>query len=336
MGAVIPDCVKTTRFQLLVSGIEGFERVHQGKVRDTYSLPDPGLLLVIATDRVSIFDFVLPALVPLKGKLLTALTVFWLDEVLGSSVPHHLVAFGRNIDQYLPPVLRGFDSIYPCALVVKKLSMLPVECIVRGFLTGSGLKSYQKTGQVCGIPLPEGLYDGSRILPHPIFTPTTKAQIGHDEHLDTNGVIERYGAWIGEQSLGIYQTLAAVCEAKGLILADTKFEFGEGQILADEVGTPDSSRFWDAHEWASAGQERKSPEPFDKELVRNWGKTVITPLSRPGLQHLEPENPEHVQFVGGLEVPLIILEQTTERYQTVLRRLTGKTLEEYQKQKLGV
>jgi phosphoribosylaminoimidazole-succinocarboxamide synthase len=338
MSATIPACVVLTPFHHAIAHA-GLRRTHQGKVRDTYALYDDQLLLVVATDRVSIFDFVLPALVPQKGELLTALTVFWLTEIL-ADIHHHLVAYGAGIDPYLPPALRGDAELYKRALVVRRLTMAPVECIVRGYLTGSGWKSYQKTQQVCGIELPEGLYDGSRILPHPIFTPTTKAESGHDEHLPTETVIKRYGAWTRDLSLRYYQTLANVAEAKGIILADTKFEFGDGGVLADEVGTPDSSRFWDREEWLRAAERQASPEPYDKEVVRNWGKQVPTPLvgvnSTVGLGTLNPEDPVHLAFVETLTVPPAILNETAQRYHTVFQRLIGFTLEAYQQTKLGV
>jgi phosphoribosylaminoimidazole-succinocarboxamide synthase len=338
MAAVIPHKVVDTSFGFILRQA-GLTHIHRGKVRNTYFVPDPALLLVLASDRVSIFDFVLPALVPYKGEILTALTVFWLTEVL-SQTDHHLVAFGTGIDQYLPPELRGNAELHKRGLIVRRLKMVPVECIVRGYLTGSGLKSYKKTGHVCGIELAPGLHDGSRILPHPIFTPTTKAESGHDEHLPTAAVIERYGAWTRYKSLACYQKLAEVAEAKGIIVADTKLEYGEDGVLADEVGTPDSSRFWDKEEWAHAAEQQKSPPPFDKEVVRNWGKEIATPVSAAGgevgLQHLDPENDDHLTFVANLTVPQSVLDETSQRYQIVLQRLTGLTLDEFQKQKLGV
>ncbi|TSC63905.1 MAG: phosphoribosylaminoimidazole-succinocarboxamide synthase, partial [Parcubacteria group bacterium Gr01-1014_106] len=233
MSATIPSVVAATPFHDRVTHA-GLIRVHQGKVRDTYALPDENLLLVVATDRVSIFDFVLPTLVPRKGELLTALTVFWLDEVLNDA-RHHLLAFGSRIDVHLPVSLREDAELQRRALIVKKLTMIPVECIVRGYLTGSGWKSYQQNQQVCGISLTAGLHDGSRILPAPIFTPTTKAETGHDEHLHTEAVIRQYGSSLRHRSLAIYAQIAAVAEEKKLILADTKFEFGTGEVLADEV-----------------------------------------------------------------------------------------------------
>ncbi len=305
----------------------GLNRIHQGKVRDTYLLPDETLLLVVATDRVSIFDFVLPTLIPQKGELLTALTVFWLDEVL-RDVNHHLIAFGRNMDKYLPPSLRGMTEIYQRSLIVKKLSMIPVECIVRGYLTGSGWKSYQEAQQVCGIELPSELHDGSRIVPA-IFTPTTKAETGHDEHLQTEKVIQQYGKALGDLSLAVYQRISEVAEAKNMILADTKFEFGEGEVLADEVGTPDSSRFWDQVEWALASVRQTSPSPFDKEVVRNWGRQF-------NLDRRDPCSDEDLAFVRNLKVPQDVLDETNSRYRTVLLRITGRTLEDFQKSKLGV
>ncbi len=327
MSATIPELVTATLFHECLTSV-GLKRIHQGKVRDTYALPDKSLLLVVATDRVSIFDFVLPTLVPHKGELLTALTVFWLDEVL-RDVSHHLVAFGNRVDEYLPPSLRELPELYRRALVVKKLTMIPVECIVRGYLTGSGWKSYQKTQEVCGIQLPPGLHDSSRIVPAPIFTPTTKAETGHDEHLQTATVLQQYGTALGDRSLAVYQRIAEVAEGKKLILADTKLEFGVGEVLADEVGTPDSSRFWDYEEWTRACEQQKSPPPIDKEIVRNWGKQFK-------LDQRDPNGADDLSFVRNLQVPQNVLNETTRRYKTVLQRLTGLTLADFQKSKLGV
>jgi phosphoribosylaminoimidazole-succinocarboxamide synthase len=346
MSATIPELVAATPFHERLTSA-GLTRIHQGKVRDTYALPDDSLLLVVATDRVSIFDFVLPTLVPRKGELLTALTVFWLDEVLQNTASH-LVASGENIDEFLPPSLRDDAALQRRALVVEKLSMTPVECIVRGYLTGSGWKSYQKTQEVCGIQLPPGLHDGSRIVPAPIFTPTTKAEAGHDEHLQTESVTQEYGPSLRYRSLMVYQQIATVAESKRLILADTKFEFGvlgpsdgKSEVLADEVGTPDSSRFWDYEEWQKACEQRTSPPPFDKEIVRQWGKQVATPLTLDGsdmfgLDCLDPEFEEDLAFVHSLTVPEKILQETACRYATVLERLTGCDLQTFHKKRLGV
>lgn len=313
----------------------GLARSHQGKVRDTYPLAkSTNQLLVVASDRISIFDFVLPAVVPKKGEILTALTVFWLVGVL-SHVANHLRAWGKNIRPYLPEAFPDNHDLQRRSLVVTNLDMVPVECIVRGYLTGSGWESYQKNQQVCGLALPAGLFDGSQ-LPQAIFTPTTKAQVGHDEHLQTADVNSQWGDWLGKQSQSVYNRIAKHAADHGIIVADTKFEWGESQILADEVGTPDSSRFWKMEDWRAAAQQRKSPTPYDKQVVRDWGKTIPTPFGVTGINKLKPENPDHVTFVQQLDVPVDILDQTSARYHEIFARLTGVSLVEFQHSSLGI
>ncbi|MDP3997535.1 MAG: phosphoribosylaminoimidazolesuccinocarboxamide synthase [bacterium] len=336
MSATIPSCVAVSPWHERLTGA-GLNRIHQGKVRDTYALLDPERLLVVATNRVSINDFVLPALMPHKGELLTAMTVFWLDDVFHHE-NHHLIAFGRGVGHHLPSALCGDDELFKCSLVVRRLTIIPVECVVRGYLTGSGWREYQKTGEVFGNKLPPGLHDGSR-LPEPIFTPTTKAESGHDENLSIGEVVRQYGSWIRDFSLHLYTEGAARAKEKGWIIADTKFELGDQGDLADEALTPDSSRFWKEEEWLEAVKQRKSPPSYDKEIVRTWGKGVSTPVSEaggePGLHNLDPENPEHLDFVSKLTVPQEVLLKTENRYRLVLEELTGLTLEEFQKEKLG-
>lgn len=319
----------------------GLQRIHQGKVRDTYSLPDhPDLLLVVSTNRISIFDFVLPAIVLRKGSVLTAMTVFWLRSPMCTQ--NHLVAYGAAMDGYLPKSLHRCARLRQQALIVKKLRILPVECIVRGYLTGSGWASYQKTGMVCGIPLPAGLSDGSK-LPEPIFTPTTKAETGHDEHLTVAEVEGRYGKWLRKSSIFYYEALCDVAEQRGLILADTKFEFSEDGILADEVGTPDSSRFWNKRDWEAPSREGRSPAPLDKQLVRDWGKTAEIGITRRTCGHqirlgdpdCDPTNPEHLRAVSKMTVPESIIKETTYRYLSVFLRLVGKDLASFQHDELG-
>ncbi len=326
---IMTDLVKT----LLKAGLA---LLHQGKVRDTFVLSDfPGLLLVVASDRISIFDFVLPAYVKNKGKVLTAMTVFWLTKVF-YNVENHLVAHGPAIDEYLPAELRGNPELQSRALIIKELDMLDKECIVRGYLTGTGWKAYQKDGKVCGIKLPEGLHDGSE-LPDPIFTPTDKAKIGHDQHLDAADVVKEHGDDIKLLPLLIYNAGSDFAKKKGVIIADTKLELGVGFVLADEILTPDSSRFWLRKDWEEAVKQEKSPSGYDKEPVREWGKTiktpfgvtktVITPLGMTGINNLKPEIPEHVEFVHSLIVPEKVLTDCTSRYQEILFILTGQNLE---------
>ncbi len=333
----IPPQVSSNSFEPLFRQA-GLARVHQGKVRDTFELPDKDLLLVYASDRISIFDFVLNAIVQDKGAILTALTAFWLGEVLRGK--NHLIAFGDGIDEYLPQQLRRCSELQKRSLVVERLKMLPVECIVRGFLTGTGWGSYQKDGTVCGIKLPEGLYDGAA-LPVPIFTPTTKADSGHDEHLKTEEVNERYPG-LQEAALDAYSKLFEYASGKGFLLADTKFEFGEGLVLADEIGTPDSSRFWNQAEWRDCCAARSTPTAFDKEVVRKWGKTIVTPFHRNvnelvvGINKLDPENPCHVSYVQTLVVPEDVLWVARRRYHTIVEALTGSSLGHFQSDYMGI
>jgi len=330
MGAIIP--AKVAESSLSHRLIEaGLTRIFQGKVRDTYQLPDfPHLLLVVATDRVSIFDFVLPALVKDKGERLTAMTVFWLTGIF-KAIRHHLIAYGSYIDRYLPSSLRGITELRKRALVVKKVKILPIECIVRGYLTGSAWSAYQENGKVCGISLPEGLHDGSQ-LPEPIFTPSTKAEAGHDEHLNEKEVIKEYSGQIKSIPLFLYETAVAFASKKGVIIADTKFEFGAGVdiILADEVLTPDSSRFWLEEYWAESVKKRKSPPSHDKQVVREWGKTVDTPFGMTGINNLNTENTEHIDFVHQQVPPEEMLNKTTDRYHEIFSLLIGCELGDFQ------
>ncbi len=297
----------------------GLHLLHRGKVRDTYTLPThDDLLLVMATDRVSIFDFVLPATIEGKGEILTAMTIFWLTAVIPSDIPHHLVAFGSKIDNYLPPTLHQCGVLRKRCIVVKKLEMLPVECIVRRYLTGSGWASYQEHGDVCGILLPTGLHDGSK-LPEAIFTPTTKALEGHDEHLRTVDVIAKHGEWLRTQSLAVFQAISQFAEQRGVILADTKFEFAKNGILADEVGTPDSSRFWDRTQWAIANDNDMSPPSYDKQHLREWGKGF-------GVQKLDPSNSEDQARVMNLAMPSLTLQETMDKYHIIFNRLVEMSL----------
>ncbi|MEN9558124.1 MAG: hypothetical protein RL141_493 [Candidatus Parcubacteria bacterium] len=313
--------------------IEGLQRLYQGKVRDTYELPDhPGYLLVVASDRLSIFDFVLPAAVPQKGSVLTALNHFWRTQVIKDAFPHDFVAAGAEIDEYLPEALHGDASLQARATVVEKLTMLPVEAIARGYLTGSGWNQYGNDQRICGQYLPSGLLDGSA-LPYPLFTPTTKAEEGHDEAISADSVVEEFGIGIERNTLGLYTLAATFAASRGIILADTKLEFGrtnDGVLcLGDEVFTPDSSRFWDLGEWQKVRGGGKSPNPFDKQLVRNWGKEI-------GIHRLDPKIPEDVAWVHGQTVPEDLLARTTRLYRYIFWRLTGNKLEDYQQEEMDI
>nr|WP_197034723.1 phosphoribosylaminoimidazolesuccinocarboxamide synthase [Glycomyces sp. NRRL B-16210] len=276
--------------------------MHQGKVRDVYA--DGGDLVLVASDRVSVFDVVLPTPIPDKGALLTALSLWWFDQ-LADLVPNHVVSA-----EDVPAEFAGR------AVRVKRLDMLPVEAVVRGYLTGSGLADYDATGAVCGIALPEGLVDGSR-LPEPIFTPTTKAAVGdHDEPIDFAQVAATIGADLAERvrdrTLAVYARGGEIALGKGIIIADTKLEFGldaDGTLcLADEVLTSDSSRFWDAEAW-KPGQTQPS---FDKQFVRDWAKST-------GWRPTDAD-----AAAAAPEIPEAIVAATRERYIEAYELLTGR------------
>jgi phosphoribosylaminoimidazole-succinocarboxamide synthase len=278
--------------------VTGLEHLAAGKVRDMYAGPD-GLLLVVASDRVSAYDVVLPTPIPDKGRVLTALSVWWFER-LADLVPHHLVAAD---DPAIPAEWRGR------AMLVRRLEMLPVECVARGYLAGSGVLSYRDTGAVSGVDLPPGLEDGSR-LPEPIFTPTTKAPVGaHDEAMTLADVAALLGpartAELRELTLAVYRRAAGIAAERGILLADTKLEFGvDGAgvlTLGDEVLTPDSSRWWPADQW----QPGRSQPSYDKQFVRDW-------LSAHWDRQGEPP-----------ALPAEIVEQTRSRYVEAYERITG-------------
>lgn len=286
------------------SDIPGLPR-RQGKVRDIYDFGDT--LLLVSTDRISAFDWVLPTPIPLKGCVLNQLSAFWF-EFLG--VDNHLI----TTDVTQVPWPEGVDPrpFKGRISYVQKVRVLPVECVVRGYLSGSGWADYRRTGKVCGITLPPGLRE-SDPLPEPIFTPATKAQVGHDENITFDQVVQLVGGPLAEElrsrSIALYRKGAAYAEERGIILADTKFEFGvrdDKLILVDEVLTPDSSRFWPADQYRPGG-----PQPsFDKQFVRDW-------LVRSGWDKNSPPPP----------LPPEIVEKTQEKYLEAFRRLTGRTLE---------
>lgn len=337
MGAHIPEFVREST---LIGRLEqaGLKHEHTGKVRETFSIPGhPALLLQYVTDRISIFDFVLPSYIDDKGKILVAMTILWL-KYLGNTIScqHHLVAYGCGIDEYLPEELRGDAVLYTRALIVQKLEIVPVECIARGYLTGSGLRDYQETGMVCGNLILPGLDDGDE-LPRPLFTPSTKAESGHDENIDAAGVDEQHGIWMRDQTLKIYQTAADYARERGIIIADTKFEFGTDQQLADEVLTPDSSRFWDFQDWERTRGSGHAPSPMDKQLVRDAGKQIPTPFANcKHLGQLDPENAEHIAWVDTLVLDRSTCMQTTQAYHTIFTRLSDTTLSSFQISQMGL
>jgi len=281
--------------------IEGAEHVHSGKVRDLYRFGD-GRLLMVASDRISAFDFVLESTIPDKGAVLTQMSLWWFEQ-LEPIVPSHVL----SVD--VPAVVKGR------AVVCERLDMYPVECVARGYLTGSGLLDYQATGEICGIALPEGLVDGSH-LPEPIFTPATKAAIGdHDENVSYDDVVAVVGTDVAARlhnlTLQVYARAEELARERGILLADTKLEFGarpDGtMILADEVLTPDSSRFWPADDWVPG---RTQPS-YDKQIVRNW---LLSPESGWDRSSGEPPPP----------LPDAVVDRTRARYLEAYERLTGQ------------
>lgn len=338
MGAKIPKAIQETELSQLLSKA-GLERFYQGKVRDTYTLPDhPDLLLVVASDRLSIYDFVLNCLVPQKGEVLTALTVFWLKWVF-NHMDHHLVAYGRMVDQYLPPSLHNNPDLRKRGLVVRKLEIIDVEWVIRGYLTGSAWRYYQKTGLAYGYKLPLLLHDGSR-LTEPIFTPTTHAESGHDLPLSAQEVESQYPG-IPEWSLEIYKGACDYAFPRDIVIADTKFEFGKDKdgeiVLGDEVLTPDSSRFWNREEWHQAAQRGEAPSGYDKEPVRQEGRKVETPFSGlTGIHSLDAENPEHIAFVHQVKIPREVISATQRRYRQIAFFLLGESVESFQQKTMHI
>ncbi|TDC93677.1 phosphoribosylaminoimidazolesuccinocarboxamide synthase [Saccharopolyspora aridisoli] len=286
-----------------------YPQIAAGKVRQLHAVDDEHLLLV-ASDRISAYDHVLATPIPDKGAVLTAMSVFWF-ELLADELPNHLVAYD---DPRIPAEVRGR------ALLVKRLSMVQVECVARGYLTGSGLTDYERTGSVCGVALPDGLVESSR-LPEPIFTPATKAEIGeHDENVSFEAVAAKEGAELAAElrdlTLRVYARAAEHARERGVILADTKFEFGRNAagelVLGDEVLTPDSSRYWPADGY-EAGKVQPS---FDKQFVRNW----LTSEESGWERHSDtppPALPDH------------IVEATRARYIEAYERITGRSFADW-------
>ncbi|MGB7549211.1 MAG: phosphoribosylaminoimidazolesuccinocarboxamide synthase [Terracidiphilus sp.] len=293
---------------LLTTNLGATPLLGRGKVRDLYAVDDA--LLLVATDRISAFDHVLGTGIPGKGKILTQISLFWFD-LLSDLVPNHLLT--ARVSAY-PAALHPYaDQLEGRSMLVKRARMFPVECVARGYLAGSGWKEYQASGTVCGIALPAGLLDGSR-LPEPVFTPATKSQDGaHDENISFAAAERLLGADVAAElrrlTLAIYGRAAAHAESRGLILADTKFEFGvtaEGIILADEVLTPDSSRFWEGAAWKPGGTQPS----FDKQFVRDYLESI----------HWNKQAP-------APSLPGDVVERTLSKYLEAFRRLTGRDLE---------
>ena len=311
--------------------LKGIKLVGRGKVRDTYELSET-ILLLVATDGLSIFDFVLNALVSQKGIVLNCMNHFW-SEYLGQfDIQTHLLAAGARIDEYLPQHLQGNPDLQSRAIVVQKMQMAPVEFIYRSVLTGSAIGSYKKDCTVCDHQLPPGLQDGDS-LPYILDTPTTKAEEGHDENMSFREVRRAYPMQT-LMGLQIFQICSNYAQTRGIKLADTKFEFGQdafSELIGDEIVTPDSSRFWDFDEWQKSRQEetRKAPNPYDKQLVRAWGLEL-------GINKHDPKRPEDVAWVHSLKVPDGVIDRTNATYQRIFRRLTGFHVQEYLYEKMGL
>ena len=300
--------------------LPGARHLHSGKVRDLYEVtegPHSGKLLMVASDRLSIFDFVLETTIPDKGEILTRMSLWWFEQ-LADLVPNHIVS------TEVPEAVRGR------AVICERLDMYPVECVARGYLTGSGLLDYRASGEVCGVALPAGLEDGSR-LPEPIFTPATKADLGdHDENVSFEAVARTVGeetaAALRELTLQVYGRAEDIARERGIILADTKLEFGVAPVvevrgapapsletssdivLADEVLTPDSSRYWPADDW----QPGRAQPSYDKQIVRNWALSAESGWDKASGEAPPPLPPE-------------VVEHTRSRYVEAYERLTGTT-----------
>jgi phosphoribosylaminoimidazole-succinocarboxamide synthase len=294
----------SVRDVLLESSLPGIPLARRGKVRDLYDLGEH--FLVVATDRISAFDVILPNGIPGKGRVLTQLSLFWFELF---KVPHHVIT--ADVLE-MPKVLHPFaDQLEGRSMLVEKLKMLPVECVVRGYISGSGWADYRRSGAICGIPLPKGLRE-SDCLPEPLFTPSTKAETGHDENIpfaDVEKLVGRERAQeIREKTLEVYRSAVEHALSRGIIIADTKLEWGtrpEGGpiVLADEVLTPDSSRFWPAE----AYEPGKAQPSFDKQYVRDYLLTLRWDRTPP-----------------GPELPSEVVEETSRKYHEIHERLTGQ------------
>jgi phosphoribosylaminoimidazole-succinocarboxamide synthase len=291
---------------ILETDLTGVERHGRGKVRDVYRVD--GKLLIVATDRISAFDYILATGIPDKGRVLTQLSIFWFDFLRDLTPTHFLTA---NVDEYPAPLAKFRNQLDGRSMLVKRADMIEIECVPRGYISGSGWKEYQKDGTVCGIPLPKGLRESDK-LPEPIFTPATKAQTGHDENVSFETVASLIGADLAkrlrELTLAIYEKAARYAETRGIIIADTKFEFGfvgDELVLGDEVLTPDSSRFWPADTYKPGGPQFS----YDKQYVRDYLESI----------HWNKQPP-----APGL--PDEVAAKTGEKYRQAYSVLTGREL----------
>jgi phosphoribosylaminoimidazole-succinocarboxamide synthase len=288
------------------TSLPGVELVARGKVRDIYAAGD--FLVIVASDRLSAFDYVLPTPIRDKGRVLTALTIFWLDQ-LREIVPNHFVS--ANVSDYPREFHAYRDQLEGRSMLVHRAKMVDVECVARGYVSGSGWKDYRRDGRVCGIPLPAGLRESEQ-LPEPIFTPASKAQSGHDENITFETVAQSIGTDLAgklrELTLAIYRHASLYAATRGIIIADTKFEFGfvgDRLVLADEVLTPDSSRFWPRESYQPGGAQPS----FDKQYVRDYLESI----------HWNKQPPAPA-------LPPDVMERTADKYREAYRVLTGKPL----------
>ncbi len=291
---------------ILETDLPGVERHGRGKVRDVYRIDSK--LLIVATDRISAFDYILATGIPDKGRVLTQLSIFWFDFLRDLTPTHFLTA---NVDEYPAPLPQFRNQLEGRSMLVKRANMVEIECVARGYISGSGWKEYQKDGTVCGIPLPKGLRESDK-LPEPIFTPATKAQTGHDENISFEKTASLIGSDLAKRlrdlTLGIYDKAARYAETRGIIIADTKFEFGfvgDELVLGDEVLTPDSSRFWPADTYKPGGAQFS----YDKQYVRDYLESI----------HWNKQPP-----APGL--PDEVAAKTGEKYRQAYRVLTGREL----------
>jgi phosphoribosylaminoimidazole-succinocarboxamide synthase len=291
---------------VLESNLPGLELIRRGKVRDVYSI-DADRLLIVATDRISAFDVILGSGIPDKGRVLTQISLFWFNFL--SDIPNHLIS--ANVDEYPAELHQYRDQLEGRSMLVRRAKMIDIECVARGYLSGSGWKEYVANSTICGIPLPPGLQESDR-LPGPIFTPATKAQSGHDENISFEEAAKSIGVKLTSElrdlTLKIYGKAAAYAETRGIILADTKFEFGfvnKQLVLGDEVLTPDSSRFWPRASYKPGGAQPS----YDKQFVRDYLESITWNKQPPG-PVLPPE----------------VVEQTGNKYKEAYRVLTGKSL----------
>lgn len=291
---------------LLKTDFTGIKLFRRGKVRDVYDLGDK--LLVVSTDRISCFDVVLPTGIPRKGEVLTQLSLFWFDLTKDIITNHFISA---DVAEYPKELQRYTDILRGRSMLVRKARTVPVECVVRGYLSGSGWKEYQKSRSICGIKLPSGLRESDK-LPEPIFTPSTKEDVGHDINVSQEYVEKQLGKDVTEKlrqtSIALYNKASKYAESKGIIIADTKFEFGaygDGIILIDEILTPDSSRFWPMDEYKPGA----SQPSFDKQFVRDYLETLTWDKTPPG-----PELPDD------------IVRKTSQKYLQALKMISGKAL----------